>query len=91
MCFIRLYPDLYNIIIADPPLLYSTMAGQLIEEQIAEFNKAFSIFDKDGDGIVTIMHSGIRRAAAMHFTAVLYCDFNNLMLRHILYFFGIVD
>lgn len=27
------------------------MAEQLTEEQIAEFKEAFSLFDKDGDGI----------------------------------------
>jgi hypothetical protein len=27
------------------------MADQLSEEQIAEFKEAFSLFDKDGDGI----------------------------------------
>nr|XP_048706118.1 calmodulin-like protein 3 [Caretta caretta] len=29
------------------------MAGQLAEEQIAEFKEAFSLFDKDGDGSIT--------------------------------------
>ncbi|TFK07491.1 Calmodulin [Platysternon megacephalum] len=29
------------------------MAGQLTEEQIAEFKEAFSLFDKDGDGTIT--------------------------------------
>jgi Ca2+-binding EF-hand superfamily protein len=28
------------------------MSEQLTEEQIAEFKEAFSLFDKDGDGIV---------------------------------------
>jgi hypothetical protein len=27
------------------------MADQLTEEQIAEFKEAFSLFDKDGDGM----------------------------------------
>jgi hypothetical protein len=27
------------------------MADQLTDEQIAEFKEAFSLFDKDGDGI----------------------------------------
>jgi hypothetical protein len=30
------------------------MTEQLTEEQIAEFKEAFSLFDKDGDGIVII-------------------------------------
>ncbi|CAM5083765.1 unnamed protein product [Natator depressus] len=29
------------------------MAGQLAEEQIAEFKEAFSLFDKDGNGSIT--------------------------------------
>ena len=29
------------------------MADQLSEEQIAEFNEAFSLFDKDGDGYIS--------------------------------------
>jgi Ca2+-binding EF-hand superfamily protein len=29
------------------------MADQLTEEQIAEFKEAFSLFDKDGDGMYT--------------------------------------
>ena len=29
-----------------------TMADQLTEEQIAEFKEAFSLFDKDGDGML---------------------------------------
>ena len=30
------------------------MADQLTEEQIAEFKEAFSLFDKDGDGTITL-------------------------------------
>jgi len=30
-----------------------TMADQLTEEQIAEFKEAFSLFDKDGDGMLS--------------------------------------
>lgn len=30
------------------------MAEQLTEEQISEFKEAFSLFDKDGDGIYLI-------------------------------------
>eukprot|EP00985_Skeletonema_marinoi_P021409 scaffold13131_cov107-Skeletonema_marinoi.AAC.6 len=37
--------------------LTSTMADQLTEEQIAEFKEAFSLFDKDGDGVVSGVHS----------------------------------
>ena len=34
------------------------MADQLTEEQIAEFKEAFSLFDKDGDGMyLVIMNS----------------------------------
>jgi calmodulin len=29
------------------------MADQLTDEQISEFKEAFSLFDKDGDGIVS--------------------------------------
>ena len=29
------------------------MAVELTEEQIAEFKEAFSLFDKDGDGMIT--------------------------------------
>jgi len=31
------------------------MADQLTEEQIAEFKEAFSLFDKDGDGMLTLL------------------------------------
>ncbi|XP_037758293.2 calmodulin-A [Chelonia mydas] len=34
------------------------MAGQLAEEQIAEFKEAFSLFDKDGDGSITTSELG---------------------------------
>ena len=30
------------------------MADQLTEEQIAEFKEAFSLFDKDGDGVSAV-------------------------------------
>lgn len=30
------------------------MAEHLTEEQIAEFKEAFSLFDKDGDGMVSM-------------------------------------
>ena len=32
------------------------MADQLTEEQIAEFKEAFSLFDKDGDGELILIH-----------------------------------
>ncbi|CAF4052927.1 unnamed protein product, partial [Adineta steineri] len=35
-----------------------TMADQLTEEQIAEFQEAFSLFDKDGDGTITTRQLG---------------------------------
>ncbi|XP_049800387.1 calmodulin-A-like [Schistocerca nitens] len=34
------------------------MGDQLTDEQIAEFNEAFSLFDKDGDGTVTTKELG---------------------------------
>ncbi len=34
------------------------MAERLIEEQIAEFKEAFTTFDKDGDGMITIKEMG---------------------------------
>ena len=34
------------------------MADQLTEEQIAEFKEAFSLFDKDGDGVITTKELG---------------------------------
>jgi len=36
----------------------ATMADQLTEEQIAEFKEAFSLFDKDGDGTITMEELG---------------------------------
>nr|XP_023968152.1 calmodulin isoform X1 [Chrysemys picta bellii] len=36
----------------------TSMAGQLTEEQIAEFKEAFSLFDKDGDGTITTSELG---------------------------------
>ena len=33
-------------------------AGQLTEEQIAEYKEAFSLFDKDGDGTITTKELG---------------------------------
>jgi len=41
------------------------MADQLTEEQIAEFKEAFSLFDKDGDGMCD------RRTAAVPVGAAL--------------------
>ena len=40
--------------------IYTTekMAEQLTEDQIAEFKKAFSLFDKDGDGTITTKELG---------------------------------
>jgi Ca2+-binding EF-hand superfamily protein len=32
------------------------MSEQLTEEQIAEFKEAFSLFDKDGDGMLFSLH-----------------------------------
>lgn len=34
------------------------MADQLLEEQIAEYKQAFSLFDKDGDGTITTKELG---------------------------------
>ena len=31
------------------------MANKLSDEQIAEFREAFSLFDKDGDGTITLL------------------------------------
>ena len=31
---------------------------QIVEEQIAEFKEAFSLFDKDGDGTITTKELG---------------------------------
>jgi hypothetical protein len=31
------------------------MADQLTDDQIAEFKEAFSLFDKDGDGMIPII------------------------------------
>jgi len=36
----------------------SSLNDQLTEEQIAEFQEAFSLFDKDGDGTITTKELG---------------------------------
>merc|ERR1712226_833182 len=43
-----------------PPLPFATIsaADELTEEQIAEFEEHFSIFDKDGSGTITIEELG---------------------------------
>ena len=43
------------------------MAEQLSEEQITEFKEAFSFFDKDGDGAITIEELGtVMRSLGSH-------------------------
>lgn len=34
------------------------MANQLTDEQISEFKEAFSLFDKDGDGMFQFFFNG---------------------------------
>lgn len=33
------------------------MADQLTDDQISEFKEAFSLFDKDGDGLIFSLHN----------------------------------
>jgi len=40
------------------PPAADTMAHDLTEQQIAEFKEAFSLFDKDGDGQITVKELG---------------------------------
>ncbi|KAK8957291.1 Calmodulin-1/11/16 [Platanthera zijinensis] len=56
------------------------MADQLTDDQISEFKEAFSLFDKDGDGIVsntlhvfnlTINSTGVRMISKKLVTLVL--------------------
>lgn len=35
------------------------MGDQLTEEQIADYKEAFSLFDKDGDGIIKVADLGL--------------------------------
>jgi calmodulin len=35
------------------------MTQQLTEEKIAEYREAFAVFDKDGDGTITIKEIGV--------------------------------
>lgn len=35
------------------------MGEQLTEEQIADYKEAFSLFDKDGDGIIKVVDLGL--------------------------------
>ena len=42
------------------------MINKLTKEQIAEFKEAFSLFDKDGDGIITTKEIGTVIRALSH-------------------------
>jgi len=54
------------------------MAGQLTEEQIAEFKEAFSLFDKDGDGTITTKELGtVMRSLGQNPTEVELADMIN--------------
>merc|ERR1712226_1649607 len=53
-------------------------AGQLTEEQIAEFREAFSLFDKDGDGTITTRELGtVMRSLGQNPTAAELQDMIN--------------
>ena len=64
-----------NAFLSPPP-----MADQLTDDQIAEFKEAFSLFDKDGDGLFSQI------PFSFSFSFIFFSSFLDLVI-HIYFFF----
>ena len=57
------------------------MADQLTDDQISEFKEAFSLFDKDGDGMFLDLSFAVSRGVFAFVFMFLACVFSLIYLR----------